>query len=224
MRRSGSSMPRPRCVAADVGVLDALAVVASAMRAIVTRPTVKGEVSRRLSDELGEPYVRFCRVCDATHLYEQPFRLAALQAGLVLQPGTSPPVLERVKGWDAPAYRHLAEDATSRFDVIRNHLRFFGPTSAADVAAYVDSPRKEVAARWPDDVAVVRVDGVERAVLAADVEELREPPSVEGVVRMLGPFDPYLQLRDRELLASTRSAAQGAVADARAPRRDRRRG
>ena len=68
------------------------------MRKIVTKPTTKGEISRRLSDELGAPYVRYCRVCKATHSYEQPFRLAALQAGLVLQPGTSPPVLERVPG------------------------------------------------------------------------------------------------------------------------------
>ena len=39
----------------DVEVLDGLATVAATMRSIVTEPTVKGDVSRRLADELGEP-------------------------------------------------------------------------------------------------------------------------------------------------------------------------
>ncbi|MFT3853534.1 MAG: crosslink repair DNA glycosylase YcaQ family protein [Ilumatobacteraceae bacterium] len=182
---------------AGMDVLDGLATVAAAMRRIVDHPMVKGDVSRRLGDELGAPFTRFCRPCNAVHLYEQTFRLAALQAGLVLQPGTSPPVLERVGSWAAPAYRRLAGDADERFDVIRNVLRFWGPTTVGDVAGFVDAPAKDVREHWPSDVAVVEVDGVERFVLAGD-----EPASAgtSGVLRLLGPYDPFLQLRDRELL------------------------
>lgn len=68
------------------------------MRDIVSKPTVKGEMSAQLTTRVTEPYLRFCRPCNATHLYEMPFRLAALQAGLELQPDTSPPVLERIPG------------------------------------------------------------------------------------------------------------------------------
>ena len=40
-------------------------------------------------------------------------------------------------------------------------------------------------------------------MLADDLAELRDPPAAAGIVRLLGPFDPYLQLRDRVLLAAT---------------------
>lgn len=122
------------------------------------------------------------------HLYEQTFRLAALQAGLVLQAGTSPPVLERVKGLRALSYRHLAGEASPQFDVLRNHLRFFGPTTMADAAGYLDSPRKEFAAHWPADAEPIHVDGTPRSMLSEDLETVSTGHGnghgpVEGVVR-----------------------------------------
>ncbi len=72
--------------ATGIPVLDALRVVAGHLREIVGAPTVKGDVSRRLTAMLAEPYLRFCRSCDATHVYEMPFRLAAPQAGLEQAP------------------------------------------------------------------------------------------------------------------------------------------
>jgi hypothetical protein len=100
--------------AAGIGNLDALDQVAAALRAVVQRPMVKGDVSGALNARLPEPYLRFCRPCDAVHVFEQPFRLAALRAGLELEPGTSPPVLRPVEGFavdDAPA---RAGDAPGR--------------------------------------------------------------------------------------------------------------
>lgn len=75
---------------AGIGHFEALDAVAAAMRAIVTRPTVKGEVSTRLTAAMPQPYLRHCRPCATTHVYEMPFRLAAVRAGLELQPDTSP--------------------------------------------------------------------------------------------------------------------------------------
>src|SRR5262245_45190678 len=137
-----------------------------------------------------------------------PFRLAALQAGLELEPGTSPPVLRRSKGGRASKYRHLAGEAAPRFEVIRNHLRFYGPVRVRDVAAFIDAPAAEVKARWPADAVEVMVsDGPTtgraepRFVLAGDLDALTGggPERSERAVFLLGPFDPYLQLRDREL-------------------------
>lgn len=197
--------------AAGIPVLDALRVVARHLRAIAATPTVKGEVSGRLTGLVDEPYLRFCRPCDTTHIYEMPFRLAALQAGLELEPGTSPPVLRRIPGLRPPRYEHLAGEADASHDVIRNHLRFYGPARAGDVAAFLDAPVKEVKAHWPEDgVEVVITDlppaarPEPRFVLAGDLDALTGGGSggPAPTLRLLGPHDPYLQLRDRELLVA----------------------
>ncbi|MFD1811482.1 winged helix DNA-binding domain-containing protein [Rhodococcus gannanensis] len=185
--------------AAGIPTLDALRAVAAEMRDIVREPTVKGAMSTELADRMSEPYLRFCKPCNAIHLYEMPFRLAALQAGLELQPDTSPPVLERIPGWRAKPYSRPGTDADPRFDVIRGYLRFFGPSEPKALAAYIDAPVKDVKAHWPEDAVDVTVDGATRSILADDLGALLESPR-DGSVRLLGPFDPYLQLKDRELL------------------------
>ncbi|HET6666094.1 MAG TPA: crosslink repair DNA glycosylase YcaQ family protein, partial [Intrasporangium sp.] len=89
--------------AAGIPILEALDVVAAEMRDIATKPIVKGEMSTQLTSRLDAPYLRECRPCQAIHTYEQPFRLAALRAGLELEPDTSPPVLRRIPRWRGPA-------------------------------------------------------------------------------------------------------------------------
>lgn len=180
--------------AAGIPVLEALDTVAKAMRSVVTRPTVKGDLSGALNEHLPDPYQRYCRPCDAVHLYEQPFRLAALRGGLELQPGTSPPVLERIPGW-----RGMARKVDPSLDPVRASLRLFGPCSQKQVATYLDSPVKDVREHWPQDVETVSVEGEDRDVLSDDLEALSSPPDVSGVVRLLGAFDLLLQGRDREL-------------------------
>ncbi|MGY1697103.1 winged helix DNA-binding domain-containing protein [Geodermatophilus sp. SYSU D00814] len=185
--------------AAGIPVLTALDTIAGRMREIVTAPTVKGEMSRRLSDALADadgpgPYNRWCRPCGAVHLYEQPFRLAALRAGLELQPGTSPPVLQPVPGF-APA-----DGVPDRLDVVRAYLHLLGPATRQHVAGYLDAPVREVTAHWPDDAVEVEVDGQRRWLLAADADRLGAGPA-RGT-RLLGPFDLFLQSRDRETLVA----------------------
>ena len=144
---------------------------------------------------MAEPYRRFCRPCNAVHLYEQTFRLSAIRAGLELQPDTSPPVLERIRGWRGPAAK-----VPPRLAPIRAVLHHLGPLTPKQVAAYIDAPVKDVSAHWPDDAVDVEVDGETRSALADDVDALASPPEPRDVVRLLGPFDPFLQCRDRELL------------------------
>ena len=181
--------------AAGISNLAGLDAVAAAMRPIVTRPMVKGEVSTRVAAMMDQPYLRFCRSCDATHLYEMPFRLAALRAGLELQADTSPPVLCPVPGFE-PAARTTA--TTQRYDVVRAYLRLLGPATPKHVADYLDAPVRDVKARWPDDALEVSVDGEQRWVLAADGDTLVAGPV--RTTRLLGPFDLFLQARDRQLL------------------------
>jgi hypothetical protein len=179
---------------AGIPVCDALAVVAAHMRDIVVTPTVKGEVSAALTDRLPDPYLRRCRPCDAIHTYEQPFRLAALPAGLELEADTSPPVLRRIRPWGGPA-----ATVPAHLDAIRAALHLLGPTTPKLVAGYLDAPVRTVRERWPEDTAAVTVAGEVRHVLAEDVGTLRDAPATSGL-RLLGAFDPWLQARDRELL------------------------
>jgi hypothetical protein len=145
------------------------------------------------------PYVRFCRPCDATHLWEMPFRLADLRAGLELRAGTSPPVLQPVTGL-VPA-----DQVPERFDVVRAYLRLLGPATPRMVAGYLDAPVTDVRGRWPDDAVEVDVEGERRWLLPGDVDRLDEPPEV---TRLLGPFDLFLQARDRPLLVEDPARAK----------------
>lgn len=175
--------------AAGIPALAGLDAVAARMREIVDRPTVKGELSARLSAVLDQPYLRDCVSCGAIHAYEQPFRLAALRAGLELEPGTSPPVLRRIPGF-LPA-----GSTPERLNVVRGYLRLLGPATPAHVAGYLDAPLGDVEAHWPTDAVEVTVEGERRWVLAEDAGRLDgEAPA--GTV-LLGSHDLFLQARDR---------------------------
>ncbi len=190
---------------ANIAVLDALATVARSEREIVTKPTVKGALSQALSKALDGPYLRWCNPCNVLHCWESPFRMAALQAGLELQPNTSPPVLQRIRGFSPPLFGRLGDTASGQFDVVRNCLRFYGPARPKEVATFLDAPVKDVVGHWPADAVSVGVTGslggADGSMLPDDV------PAAESVekpsdVRLLGPYDGYLQLKDRALLVA----------------------
>lgn len=188
--------------AAGIPALEALAVTARTMREVVTEPLVKGELSTRMTGRMPDPYLRWCGACGATHMFEMPFRLAALHAGLELEPDTSPPVVRRVPHWPVGQVGVLerADEGDGRLDPVRGVLHLLGPTTPKHVAAYLDAPVKDVVARWPSDAVAVHVDGVEAQALDADVDALRGAADTD-VVRLLGPHDLYLQGGDRAVIA-----------------------
>ncbi|MEU6860557.1 crosslink repair DNA glycosylase YcaQ family protein [Glycomyces sp. NPDC046736] len=186
--------------AAGIPILEALDTVASHMGEIVAEPMVKGEMSSRLSAALPEPFLRFCRPCNAIHTYEQPFRLAAVRAGLELEPKTSPPVLRPIPGFERE------EKYPDRLDPVRAYLHLCGPTTFKAVAEYIDAPVKEVKAHWPEDAVEVEVDGEPRWMLAADEEALRSAEA--SGTRLVGPYDLFLQARDRATLVEDETKAK----------------
>lgn len=183
--------------AAGISIRDALLAIAVELRDIVSAPTVKGDVSSELTARMPEPYLRWCRPCQATHLYEQPFRLAALGAGLELEAGTSPPVLRRVPRWRGPT-----ASVPEHLDPIRAVVHFLGPATPRLVAGFLDTTVRDVAQRWPDDVVEVDVEGERRSVLADDADLLIEPVDPGDAVSLLGNYDLFLQARDRDLIVS----------------------
>lgn len=188
--------------AAGIPAQAGLTEIATKMRTVVTRPMVKGEVSTKLTAALDEPYLKYCVPCGALHAPESAFRLSALYAGLELEPGTSPPVLRRIKGWPrrspGPAPDPLV--APGHLQPIRNYLRFLGPARPADVAGFLETSVSEVKAHWPEDAVRVKVAGTERWWFEGDV-----PKPDPGLVRLLGGFDLLLQGRDRDLLVPDKS-------------------
>ncbi|WP_421119531.1 DNA glycosylase AlkZ-like family protein [Aquihabitans daechungensis] len=192
--------------AAGIDALTALRTVAAELRKLAAEPIVKGDASGALNEVLDDPYLRSCRPCKAIHIYEMPFRLAALQAGLELEAGTSPPVLRRVPKLAPADYEHAGSEASPRFDVIRNHLRFYGPATIKDLSEFIDMPVAVAKAHWPEDAVEVTVSDAAKArrfVLEADLADLQAAaPRRSATVSMLGPYDPYLQLRGRDTLVT----------------------
>ena len=188
--------------AAGIPAYGGLAQIAAKMRTVVTRPMGKGEVSTKLTAVLDEPYLKYCVPCGVVHAPEQAFRLSALYAGLELEPGTSPPVLRRIRGWPrrtpGPAPDPLS--APQHLQPIRNYLRFLGPARPADVAGFLETSVSEVKAHWPEDAVRVKVAGAERWWLGGN-----EPEPDPGLVRLRGGFDLLLQGRDRDLLVPDKS-------------------
>ncbi|WP_367132257.1 crosslink repair DNA glycosylase YcaQ family protein [Saccharothrix sp. HUAS TT1] len=171
--------------------LAALHEVASALREVVTGPMTKGEASSRLTPLVRPELTGWCRGCDATHVLDPVFRLAALPAGLRFDPAARTVTFVPLEG------RADVPRTSSGFGaLIGDYLRLHGPAGPSEVAAYFGAPVREVKDAWPDDLVALS----KRAWLPADrVAAFEDPPEPE-LVRLLPPLDPYLNARDRDLL------------------------
>lgn len=174
---------------------EAVAEVAKTMRRLVTRSMVKGDLSTALTELLPDDYGSWCRGCQATHVPESLFRIAALFGGLEIEPATSPPVLRRIPGWPRRPAGVAADPAAApeHLQVIRGYLRLLGPATPADVAGFLDTTATVIKPHWPDDAVEVTVAGKKKWLLG-------EVLSPEPAVRLLGPYDLLAQGKDRDLL------------------------
>jgi winged helix DNA-binding protein len=185
---------------AGIAALEQWQIAVDEMRAVVTEPIAKGAASTAVSKRLPAVMLRDCRGCRAKHISDSAMRLGSLAAGVELEPGTAPPVLvprakaASVSGPDKRALRTF----------IDGYLRLLGPATSKDVAGYLDVRRADLEDLWPDDLVEVDVDGTTAWLPPAQADALsavRKPAAaLNAVVRLLGPFDPYLQARDRELI------------------------
>jgi hypothetical protein len=186
----------PSVARAGIEALAQFDAAVDAMRTVVKKPMGKGAASTAVTKRIPDVMGRNCRACKAVHISDSAMRPAALAAGLELQPGTAPPVLQpRLGAWvadrvDVPALQRL----------IVAYLSLLGPATQADVAGYLDARRADVAEVWPaDDLVEVTVDGRTAWLPENKLKAVTSAPAPE-LVRLLGGFDPYLQARDRALI------------------------
>ena len=175
--------------------LEQFTTAVAAMREVVTAPTAKGAASTEVTKRIPKVMWRDCRPCKAQHISDSAMRAAAPAAGLEIEPGTAPPVLlprTKAKLPTGPDHRALARLATA-------YLRLLGPATPGDFAGYLDARRADVEAVWPEGLVEVSVDGRRAWLPEDDLDALTAAPDLD-IVRLLGPFDPYLQARDRDLI------------------------
>lgn len=187
---------RKQVQTAGMSATDGLFAAARAMHEVVDRPMSKGAVSTAVTRRVSEGLTYWCRVCQATHILDQVMRLAAIHGGVRLESGVRPatlaPVTERSPVTAAP-------DPAAAAAVVRHYLRLHGPAGAAEAAGFCSTTAKTVKGNWPVDLAEVLVDGRPAYLPAEDLPALENPPEPD-VVRLLPPWDPFLQARDRTLL------------------------
>ena len=180
---------------------EALDQVAAAMREVMRDgvPRTKGELSgavRPLVDTRLRPW---CGGCGIDHVHDGLFRYATLPAGLAVVPSD-----------DSSMFRfHLVQDGvpevageTARRELIRRFLHACGPARYGQLAAWLALSPAAGRAMWrllESELAPVEVDGVVRFVHGDDLERVANPPEPPRL-RLVPPYDPLLEIVDRELV------------------------
>ena len=87
-------------------------------------------------------------------------------------------------------------------ELVRRFLRCYGPTQVSDFQSWLGCSPRQAKRLWggiEDELAPVELDGKRRWVLAEDLDLLTQGEEGERLL-LLGPHDPYLDLRDRDLI------------------------
>lgn len=90
----------------------------------------------------------------------------------------------------------------------RKYLHSFGPATASMFASWLGSSPQQAQALWrriEGEMTPVECGGRKGWVLTADLESFLGEPPAQHPLRLLGPHDPYLDLRDKELICPDRS-------------------
>ncbi|MFD2421974.1 winged helix DNA-binding domain-containing protein [Amycolatopsis pigmentata] len=187
--------------AAGISATDGLFTAARAIRRVVDKPMTKGAVSTAVTKIIPPGLSYWCRGCQATHILEQVMRLAAIHGGVRLEAGVSPATLAPIEGRGP---MRTEPDPAAATSVVVNYLRLHGPATPAEAAGFVGTKTGVAKRMWPAELTEVSVDGRKAFLPPQDVPSLENPPA-PGFVRLLPPWDPFLQSRDRDLLVPDRA-------------------
>ena len=171
-------------------------------RAVGDGAPTKGEVSTAITSRLPDALTPYCEGCGAPHVGDGLFRIAVLAGGFCFgRPRGRTITLVRTDNWLGRV--RAPGRGESRTELTRRFVRCFGPTRPDLFAAALAITLREARRAWSrvaPELVEVRLEGKRAWMRAADLASLRRPSPAEGI-RLLPPNDPFLQLRDRELLA-----------------------
>lgn len=187
---------------AGMPVTDALTTAAEALREVVGATMTKGAASEAVSKILPPGLMRWCRVCQATHIHEQVMRLTTLRAGVRLEPDVSPATLTPIDGWPEVI---ATPDEAACTRVVGEYLRVHGPATVGEAAGFVGTTRTAGKRMWPDGLVDVDFAG-STAYLPEELLPALENPPEPAFVRLLPPSDPLLQARDRLTLVPDKAS------------------
>jgi hypothetical protein len=157
----------------------------------------RGAISEALHGRVPKTWEPWCARCKAHHVPDGLFRLAVVTAGLRFAgDGTELTVGDRPDPSD--------EDAVTeaRSELVRRFLHAYAPAPSRSFAEWCGiepSEAREAFGALGDEIVDVRLDGKKAAALAADIDALGDPVSVEGV-RLVPAGDAFLHQRDRATL------------------------
>lgn len=199
----------------DTTIGEAYDEVAYAMASVMSDGVrrSKGVLSTELNLIVSERLRPWCSGCRVHHVHDGLFRLASLPAGLRL-----------VANGDGSAHfvagaRPSPVDVTaSRRELTRRFLRLCGPATHRTMAAWLGLT-PAAANRWWDliagDTTDVTVDGRRYFMHREDLAAAGRAPTPTAV-HLLPPYDPWVEVCDREVLvpeASTRKRIWSSAAN-----------
>ena len=100
-----------------------------------------------------------------------------------------------------------ADPDAMRSELLRRYLRCYGPSTVNHFADWVGITTPDARRAWDqiaDRLVEVKLDGRSTWLHADDVSHLESPPEISGV-RLLPPYDAYLDQRDRGTLVPDRT-------------------
>jgi Winged helix DNA-binding domain len=177
----------------------ALDQVATAMIEVMSddETRTKGELSAEITRILPERIRPWCPGCRVDHVDDGLFRTATLPAGLQLRP-----VGHRSASFFRVALPSAAEPAPARRELLRRFLRRCGPAGPKDLAAWVGITPANARRWWEllaDELVEVRVGGKRLWMHTEDLAAARAA-AAPTAVRLLPPYDPLVEVTNRELL------------------------
>jgi hypothetical protein len=181
---------------AGIPALGALDRVSAAVAgALAAGPLERDDFHQALRERLPPELLWWCRGCQSHHVHPSLWRATGIRGVLAVAGRRG-----RVTVFGAPPAAPTCDDAPA--ELTRRFLRAYGPATQSELAAWAGiapTHARALFASVEDELQEVRFAGRRALILAADADRLRSPPPASGA-RLLPPFDPYLDQRDRDTL------------------------